>query len=177
MSETAEKSKAAVKAPAPEKTASEVAAAPAAKKRAVVVDPQRMQNAEYLRRDWVCTAEEGTTVDDLLDPGYWSHVATQLTMYDRIEVRIDSGEYLLELLVKEAGRNWAQVALLHHHDLAGKVTTGEAVTADFDAVFKGPLRKWCAIRKSDSVALHEKMETKAQALEWISGYERTILAR
>jgi hypothetical protein len=158
------------------KTATEVAAA-APKKRAVVLDPQRMQTAEYVRRDWVCTAEEGTTVDDVLDPSYWVHVSGGLTMYDRIEVRIDSGEYLLELLVKQAGRNWAQVALLHHHDLAGKVTTGEAVTDEFDPLFKGPLRKWCAMRKSDGAVMQDKLESKALALEWISSYERTILAR
>ena len=168
MSEVADKTKAA-KIPAD--------AAPSAKKRAVVVDPQRMQNAEYLRRDWVCTAEEGTVVEDLLDPGYWSHVAGGLTMYDHIEVRIDSGEFLLELLVKSCGRNWAQVALLHQHDLTGKVVTGEAATDEFEAQFKGPLRKWCVIRKADNVALNEKMETKAQALDWMSSYERTILER
>jgi hypothetical protein len=157
-------------------TATELAAKPAPR-RAVVVDPQRMQNAEYLRRDWVCTAEEGTTVDDILDPGYWSHIAGQLTIYDRIEVRIDSGEYLLELLVKDKGRNWAQVALLHHHDLVGKVKTGEATADEFEAVFKGPLRKWCVLRKSDSKVLEEKLADKGAALGWIASYETTILAR
>lgn len=149
----------------------------AAAKRAVVVDPQRMQSAEYLRRDWVCTAEEGTTVKDILDPGYWSHIAGQLTLYDRIEVRIDSGEYLLELLVKQCGRNWAQVALLHNHDLVGKVTTGDAAADEFDAVFKGPLRKWCVIRKADGKALEERLVDKGAALAWITSYETTILAR
>lgn len=152
-------------------------AAEAKPKRAVVIDPQRIQSAEYLRRDWVCTAEEGTTVADVLDPGYWSHIAGQLTLYDRIEVRIDSGEYLLELLVKKCGRNWAQVALLHHHDLVGKVPTGADVADEFDAVFKGPLRKWCVLRKSDGKALEEKLADKAAALAWISSYETTILER
>lgn len=157
-----------------------IAAAPAPeapkKARAVVVDPQRMQEAEYLRRDWVCTAEECTAVEDLLHPGYWSHVASQLKIYDHIEVRIDTGEFLLELLVKDCGRNWAQVVLLHHHDLVDPKREGSAVSVEIEPQFKGPLRKWCAIRLSDSAPLHEKMETKAQALEWISSYERTILA-
>ncbi len=146
-------------------------------RRAVVVDPQRMQSAEYVRRDWVCTAEEGTTIDDILDPGYWAHIAGKLTIYDRIEVRIDSGEYLLELLVKQTGKNWAQMALLHHHDLVGKVITGAATAEEFEPVFKGPLRKWCVMRKSDGALLEEKLEGKAQALAWISSYETTILAR
>lgn len=151
--------------------------APAAKKRAVVLDPQRMQTAEYVRRDWVCTAEEGTTVDDVLEPAYWAHIARQLTMYDHIEVRVDTGEFLLELLIKQVGPNWAQVVLLHHHDLAGTAAPGAAVGEEFEALFKGPLRKWCAFRKSDNALLVEKIESKALVLEWIASYERTILAR
>jgi len=168
MSETAEKTKPVAAAPAEIKTE---------KKRAVVVDPQRMQSAEYVRREWVCTAEEGTTADDVIDPGYWAHIAAQLTIYDRIEVRVDTGEYLLELLVKDVGRNWAQVAVLHHHDLAGKVKTGQAMEAEFEALFKGPQRKWCVIRKSDAKVLEERLADKTAALAWISNYESTILAR
>lgn len=148
-----------------------------AKKRSVVLDPQRMQTAEYVRRDWVVTAEEGTTVDDVLDPSYWVHLAGQLTPYDRIEVRVDTGEFLLELLVKQSGRNWAQVALLHHHDLVGDVTTGAAIGDEFEVLWKGPLLKWCAIRKSDKQILEQKMASKEAGLAWITSYERTILAR
>jgi hypothetical protein len=178
MSETADKPKAAAKATDPAKTATEVAAAPAAaKKRAVVIDPQRMQNAEYLRRDWVLTAEEGTTVDDVLDPSYWAHVAGQLTEYDRIEVRVDTGEYLLEMLVKQKGRNWAQVALLHHHDLVGDVKTGDVGGEEFEAIWKGPLLKWCAMRKADKQILEQKLGSREAAMAWINSYERTVLAR
>jgi hypothetical protein len=159
------------------KTDEKAAAAAAPKKRFVVVDPQRMQGAEYLRNEWICTAEEGTLVEDVLDPGYWAHIAGKLTVYDRIEVRVDTGEWLLELLVKSLGRNWAQVALLHHHDLAGKVITAEAPSDEFEAVYKGTLRKWCVMRKSDNAVLHEKAESKAGALEWLAGYERTVLQR
>ena len=173
MSETAEKTKTPAKAAEPK--AAPEAAAPA--KRAVVLEPQRMKGAEFERRDWVCTAEEGTTVDDILSPGYWSHLAGQLTPYDRIEMRVDTGEYLLELLVKQTGRNWAQVALLHHHDLVGDVKTGEAVGEEFEALWKGPLLKWCAIRKSDRQILEQRMATKEAAQAWIATYERTVLAR
>src|ERR1700739_443859 len=152
-----------------------VAATEPAKKRFVVVDPQRMKVAEYERRDWVCTAEEGTKVDDILDPGYWAHIAGQMTMYDRIEVRIDTGEFLLELLVKDVGRNWAQVVLLHEHDLSAKTPTGESNSEASEAIFKGPVRRWCVIRKSDQVAVQERLSDKAAALAWLADYERTIL--
>lgn len=173
MSEVAEKSsKAAAKASA-------VAAAPAvpAKARAVVVDPQRMKVAEYVRREWVVTAEEGTSVDDILHPGYWAHMARDMSMYDRIEVRIDTGEFLLELLVKNKGPNWAQVALLQHHDLVGVGADEAAALEEIDILFKGPIRKWCAIRKSDGEVLQDKFESKLAAGSYAAQYEISVLAR
>ena len=145
-------------------------------RRNLMLDPQRIQNAEYLRRDWVCTAEEGTTVDDILAPSYWCHIASQMGIYDRIEVRIDTGEFMLELLVKEVGRNWAQVVILHEHDLTSKVDA-EAVTDAYEAKFKGSLLKWCVIRKQDNQILQDKLEGKPAALAWIDTYQRTIVGR
>lgn len=158
---------------------SKIAKAPAAptKARAVVVDPQRMQVAEYVRREWVVTAEEGTSIDDIVHPGYWAHMARQLAMYDRVEVRIDTGEFLLELLVKAVGPNWAQVAVLHHHDLTGAATEEADAHSELEVKFKGPIRKWCVLRKSDSEILHEKEESKLAASTWAEQYESTILGR
>jgi len=170
MAEVADKSVKIAQAPA----------APAAptKPRAVVIDPQRMKIAEYVRNEWVVTAEEGTSVDDIVHPGYWAHMARQLSLYDRIEVRIDTGEFLLELLVKSVGPNWAQVAVLQHHQLVGVADdkTSEA-HSELDVKFKGPIRKWCVVRKSDDEILHEKEESKLAASTWAAQYESTILGR
>jgi hypothetical protein len=148
------------------------------KARAVVVDPQRMQVAEYVRREWVVTAEEGTSIDDIVHPGYWAHMARQLALYDRIEVRIDTGEFLLELVVKSVGPNWAQVAVLQHHKLVGVADEETSNShSELDVKFKGPIRKWCVVRKSDDEILHEKEESKLAASTWAAQYESTILGR
>lgn len=169
MTEVADKTIKGAQAPA--------AASTPSKQRAVVIDPQRMQVAEYGRREWVVTAEEGTSVDDIVHPGYWAHMARQLALYDRIEVRIDTGEFLLELLVKSVGPNWAQVAVLQHHDLAGVAAEESDARSELEVKFKGPIRKWCVVRKADGEILHEKDESKLAAANWSAQYESTILAR
>ncbi len=58
-------------------------------KRALILNPQRMKLAEYERQDWVINAEDGTSPDDLKDPGFWAHVSAQMKPYDHVEVRID----------------------------------------------------------------------------------------
>ena len=82
------------------------------KKRVVILNPSRLQGAEYARQDWVVNAEEGTKISDVLDPAYWAHTSAQMKPYDRIEVRLETGEWILELLVLSADRNWARVQVL-----------------------------------------------------------------
>lgn len=154
-------------------TAAAATTTPEAQKRAVILMPARMSHAEFVRQDWVATAEEGTTIEDVLDPNYWSNMAAQMKPYDRIEVRVDTGEWLLELLVMNTDRNWASVVVLHQHDLQpedGEVAVPEA----FAAKFRGPLHRWCVVRKSDNEVLESKLESKEAASEWIRRYEQTI---
>lgn len=142
-------------------------------KRALMLGEQRMELAEYLRQDWVATAEAGTLIDDVIDPGYWSHMASKMKLYDRIEVRMDTGDWLLELLVLDVGRNWARVVILHQHDL--QPADGESFVPDrFTPKFRGPVLKWSVIRAADSHVLIDKLETKQAAVEWIDRYEKNI---
>ena len=82
-----------------------------------LANPQRMQLAEQWRQDWVVNAEEGTTVDDVLNPTYWASVATQFQVFDKIEVRLETGEWILELIVMSVGRTHATVYLAKRYDL------------------------------------------------------------
>jgi hypothetical protein len=61
-------------------------------------------------------AKAGTKIEDVLQPQYWAHVAGQLGPYTRIEV-LETGEWMLELLVINCGRNWAKVQVLHKFEL------------------------------------------------------------
>jgi hypothetical protein len=93
---------------------SEVLDKPAAQdekeKRAVFLAGDRMHLREQVRQDWVIDAAAGTTIEDVLDPQYLAHLATGIELYSRIEVLIESGEWMLELLVMGVGRNWVKTA-------------------------------------------------------------------
>jgi hypothetical protein len=140
-------------------------------KRALILNPQRMRLAEYERQDWIVNAEEGTTPDDLKDPGYWAHMSAQLKPYDHIEVRIDNGEWVAELLVLSCDRNWAKVYPLSFHDLrkAGDV---EVASEKYEVAFKGPQFKWSVIRMSDGEKLKTGCADKAEAASWLREHEK-----
>ena len=147
----------------------------AEKKRDVILNPQRFGLREHLRRDLVVTAEAGTTVGDVLEPMYWAHCATEMQPFNRIEVVLETGEWMLELLVINTGRNWAQVHVLHKHDL---VARAEAMPAaqKHKVEWKGPQLKFCVIRLADSEVIQKELANKAAAHEWLTAYERTTSA-
>lgn len=143
-------------------------------KRVVILNPQRMKLAEYERQEWVCNAEEGTTIHDILDPQYWAHMAPQMRPYDRIEVRIDTGEWFAELIVLSCERNWARVHLLRCEELASP-TEDMLPTSKFKVEWKGPQRKWEVIRLADSEAIQSGLADRQAANMWLRNYEAVTL--
>ena len=141
--------------------------------RAPMMHPSRMQPAEYNRQDFVANAEVAHTVDDLLQPGYWSHMAAQLNAYDHIEVRADDGSWLVELLVTEVGKNYAKVIIRHKYDLVN-VTEAPVLSEQHKIEFKGPQKKHVVIRVSDGQSIKEGISKREEAEAWLKDYERTI---
>src|SRR5438270_251157 len=62
---------------------SEVAESKPAAKSARILNPQRIGLAEQLRQDWVVNAEERTTIEEVMDPQYWAHIAAQMLCGER----------------------------------------------------------------------------------------------
>jgi hypothetical protein len=146
---------------------------PEVAKRAVVLIEPRIGMAESKRQDFVVDAEEGTTVEDVLDPMYWAHVASKFTPYDRVEVRIDTGEWMLELIVLQASRNFARMHLVAKHDLSGASAEIPRGAIKHRVEWKGTHKKWCVVRIADSAMLQDSLQSKEAAAEWMTNYERT----
>lgn len=141
-----------------------------------LANPQRMQLAEQWRQDWVVNAEEGTTVDDVLNPTYWASVATQFQVFDKIEVRLETGEWILELIVMSVGRTHATVYLAKRYDL--KELADPGVQQDFPKAFeitwRGIQRKFCVKRIADDTYVQESLPTKEAAQVWLDSHERAM---
>lgn len=152
---------------------SEVAEKPA--KSARILNPHNMGLAEARRRDWVVDAEEGTTEEEVLDPQYWAHMASQLQPMDRIDVRAETGDWLLELIVINRGRNWAQVHLAAKHDLAPRAEIMPAAVKH-EIKWKGTGKKFCVIRLADSAVVQEGFEDRLVAAQWLANHERATSA-
>lgn len=148
--------------------------APKAARKAVYAMPDQIQIAEQWRQDFVLYVPEDHTVEDLTDPAYWAHVAAEraLQKMDRVEARAISGEWVAELMVVTAGRNYAQMKLLVVHDLSTYVPKATA-EPKHEVRLRGP-HKWCVVRKSDGAVIQQGLDTKHAAEAAMTQYESTI---
>ena len=151
-----------------------VAERPETKRREVVLVESRLGYASHKRQDWVVEAAEGTTVEDVLEPSYWAHVASKFYDRDRIEVRLETGEWLLDLIVIGAGRNWLRVHLAARHDLAEAPNDMPASAIKHKAVYKGTHKRWIVLRLSDSAEISSGHATKEMADEALRNHERVV---
>lgn len=145
-----------------------------AQKRSVVIQPERVHLAEHARQDFVVNAEEGTTIEDVMDPQYLAHVAGKLQAFDRVEVRLETGEWTADFIVANCGRNWATLKMIAKHDLrVSEEDAVEAVPSPYEVRYRGPQLLHCVIRKSDGQTMQQGMRTKLEAMAWLAQFERT----
>lgn len=132
---------------------------------------------EYQNQMWTATAETGTTLEDVLKPDYFANIANKLQQYDRICVRVDTGEWYAELLVVACGKNWAKTVSVLDVEFSESVNDDEGRNEVFEAfsvAFRGPHCKWSVIRKSDSEVIKEHCATKSEAQGWLASYIMTL---
>jgi hypothetical protein len=146
----------------------------AKEKRVVILNPQRVGLAEQRRQEWVVDAEEGTTIEDIMDPAYWSHMSAQFQVFDHVEVRLETGEWIAELIVLTPGRNYARVFLKAKHDLMSAEKDEPQTAITHKVEFKGPQRKHVVIRIADGAVIQEGIAAKSEAQAWLAAYLKTI---
>jgi len=140
--------------------------------RSPMAHPSRMRLAEYDRQEWIVNAEPGHTIEDLMKPGYWAHMAQQMTAYDHIEVRAEDGSWVAELLVVQVDRMWAKVVLKSKFDFT--VTEDPEELNQHVVEWKGPQHRFAVIRTSDREKIKDGFQNKEEAAAWMREHERVI---
>lgn len=133
------------------------------------MEAPRFRGVEFVRNEWLCTAFEHTTPQDLLDPAYWAHLSSQMKPRDRVEAWADDGTWMAEYVVLESGRTWARLHCIaaHHFTTADQARTQADAMSPYAIEFRGPHNKWSVIRKTDREVMHEGEETVRAATEWL----------
>lgn len=78
--------------------------------------PGTIERAEYAMTTHVAVPGDDISVEDMLDPNYWGHVATTLKPGDIIWAIPKDRRYFAEFLVMGRGKLWTKVRLLRQND-------------------------------------------------------------
>ena len=123
-----------------------------------------VKSADYAYSRWNAVVPHGTLQDDVLHPKMWAHVAATLRAGDEIRVKVESNEWVQYLMIMEVGPNYAVVARIGQvHPLIGANRHVVEADTDFSIEWKGPVRKWAVIRKSDKAVIYDKFESRETA--------------
>ncbi len=136
-----------------------------------VLMPDRFGEAEFKSKFFIADAEAGTTLEQVMDPAYWSHVAGQMEPFNHVEVRSEDGSWIAFLIVHYAERNYARVVLDRMVKLEGSAEA-PAASQKYRVEWKGPHHKWTVIRIADSQMLSRQHPGRYEAEQWMRNHER-----
>lgn len=146
------------------------------KKRAQALSPSDIDRAEVMRNEWRATIKEGVKPTQLLEPSFWAHIASRLTVADKIEAVSEDMAWLCDYVVVDKGDNWARV-VMKGEPLKMRISEAEVdLPPGYTAEWKGPLLRWCVTRQSDSKRIAEKLADKSTAHMWVRNHLHTIKA-
>ena len=138
-----------------------------------VLGAGRMETQEVLRNWWVVNAEAESKRDDYLKPEYLSAYARKLRPLELVEIRKDDGTYWGLFLVLAVDRTYARLHPIIEHNLTTR-DVSQTQAARYIYAWKGPTKKHCIIRTSDSAIVHEGGQTKEEAVQWLNENEKVL---
>lgn len=130
-----------------------------------------IQQADVARNLWRVVPKNGTPLEALLEPVYWTHVAQHLRRGDKIEAFAEDGSYYAEYLVVNSAKQWAKVAPLK---VVNFVQRNRVQKPDYQVVFKGNQALWCVIRTKDNEILQDKITSEELAQDWLEDHMKAI---
>lgn len=136
----------------------------------VKLNAASFQLAEEGRATRLIVLPEGATLEDVLKPIFWAHVAKQMHRRDRLEVHAYNGTWAADLLVLDCADLMAKVAVLHKYDLqtaAGAVPLPEPPQNTYKYDFT-KAAGWRVIRIEDGEVMFKGSKTKDEATLWIT---------
>ena len=138
-----------------------------------IISPQ-FNLAEQKRVVWSAEPTEGVTIQDMLRPIYWTHVAENLAKGARIEAVSHDGTWFAEFYVKSANKVEAYVTLMREVQLSKAVAKLKVEPKyKLDHIGGGSYR---VIRTEDKVVLKENLKGKDTAQKWLDNYLEEIAA-
>lgn len=147
---------------------------------AIKLGPHALKMAQHERVVWHVTVPHGTKMEDVLEPYYWAHVSQRLNVakpFDRIELIWEDCSRYAELLVVDAGRQYAKVLVIKDVELGKTEKVAEEIAdLEYEVKYVSPTVRWAVIRKADGHRVRENIKTQAEANRELNDFVKAMKA-
>lgn len=139
-------------------------------------NPQKFNSAEFRRNEWFAAPEAGTTLEQILDPDFWSHVSGRVKPLDIIEVLPEDASFYARLMVTSCSRIHAKVVVLYHKSLvdAGVAEPTPDDAGQYEVKWLGPSGKFGVLRTKDKHTVKSGFSTKPEAEIYLQDYVKAL---
>jgi hypothetical protein len=135
-----------------------------------------LKQADTVRNVYQVTAVAGTKPEDVLDPGYWKHVARVMRLGDKIEVLAADGSWYAELRVMEVGRKESFGARVAFTLPPVVLTNDHALPALHDYEAKPFGSSWQVYKVGSNDPVKTDLPDQLAANKWIASQRRALVA-
>jgi hypothetical protein len=119
---------------------------------------------------WEVVPPAGTTKEHILEPKFWANVARRMKMGDTLLVVPRDGTWYAQLVVWDAGQNWAHVSGGIIDRPSFEATPG--VESEFDIV-SDPVDGVCIKRKGGGI-LKKNLPNHEDARRWLIDHQKAL---
>lgn len=139
------------------------------------VHPSRVHPLAQDVTEWSVVVEKGVTLEDLLDPTFWTHTSQiKFRTDDLLHVRCDDGSFYGKFYVRSADSKSARVVKLEFYQFdAIENADGEI---GLKVEYGGPHHRWRVVRVADGAVLAHGLKNKEDALAWQAGNLKSLAA-
>ncbi|GLI92994.1 hypothetical protein [Methylocystis echinoides] len=123
----------------------------------------RFSLAEMRRQQFLATVPDHVTIDDVLVPEFWVHVAAKVRPYDEIIVGRDDCTWRLSLVVADVWSGGVKVVELSRVELVGALEKSTEEANGLRVQWRGPNARWSVMDAAGQV-LHSGFANKDDAL-------------
>jgi hypothetical protein len=122
--------------------------------------------AEEAQNRFSAMLEASHTMEDVMNPGFWSINAKRIKQHNIIDIRTEDTRFYAECYVLKATPTGVVLRVLRHFDLQEGVAKG----SEHDEYFHkwlGTSWQHCVVRKSDNSVMAKNLSSKGEAMAWI----------
>lgn len=123
---------------------------------------------EHGARKFVAYISRDVEKEDVLRPEFWANVSGTLMTWDEIELRREDRRFRVNVLVKNAGRAYADVMVTAYDVLNAAPPQATVIPEGYKVDWRGDRSLWGVLRGAD--VIRDGFQTDSAALDWLHNY-------